>query len=299
MAVVAPLALLLVLRQAEPGLRGRALAGAWLRAALPHLAVAALALALAAALPRYRMLLQTSLDLYGSRFDAGQALLTQAQALAWLAGQASGGCRLNADPALPVVGALQAGPALMLLLLAAGLVRALRTRHPLGFGLLWALLWLAPTNSLLPRLDAANDRQLYLALVGPAWGLACSAQAWAVGGRRRGAAVAFAGLAVLALLGAATAARQRVYASEVTFWRDVVEQSPHNARAQNNLGYALALACDAAGARAAFERALALAPADPQPRLNLAWLASGQLPGLPAACRAASPQAGPPDERPR
>ena len=37
------------------------------------------------------------------------------------------------------------------------------------FGFAWVALQLAPTNSLLPRFDLANDRHLYLALPGLAW----------------------------------------------------------------------------------------------------------------------------------
>ena len=103
------------------------------------------------------------------------------------------------------------------------------------------LLWLAPTNSLLARLDLVNDRQLYVALAGPALLLAAAIRRLAV--RQRGLAVA-AFIAVLALTGLATHLRNDVYRDEVTFWRDVVSRSPHNARAFNNLGMALADTCD-------------------------------------------------------
>ena len=42
----------------------------------------------------------------------------------------------------------------------------------LAFSVLWFFLWLAPTNSFIPRLDVANDRQLYVALIGPSLGTA-------------------------------------------------------------------------------------------------------------------------------
>ena len=42
-----------------------------------------------------------------------------------------------------------------------------------AFSILRFLLWLAPAQSLLPRLDVAKGRQLYMALIGPAFGLAC------------------------------------------------------------------------------------------------------------------------------
>ena len=46
-------------------------------------------------------------------------------------------------------------------------VANLRARPWITFGVLWFFLQLAPTNSIVPRLDVANDRQLYLA----SWGL--------------------------------------------------------------------------------------------------------------------------------
>ena len=44
---------------------------------------------------------------------------------------------------------------------------SIRSRPWIAFGVLWFFLQLAPTNSLVPRVDVANDRQLYLA----GWGL--------------------------------------------------------------------------------------------------------------------------------
>src|SRR6185437_16964279 len=56
--------------------------------------------------------------------------------------------------------------AALLGLLALGMAN-LRRRPWLAFGILWFFLQLAPTNSIVPRLDVANDRQVYLAC----WGL--------------------------------------------------------------------------------------------------------------------------------
>ncbi|HEX6528287.1 MAG TPA: hypothetical protein VF004_00615, partial [Burkholderiales bacterium] len=76
----------------------------------------------------------------------------------------------NIDPALPTLTewtpllAFQAFLLASLLLL--GLVN-LRPRPWIAFGVLWFFLQLAPTNSIVPRLDVANDRQLYLS----SWGL--------------------------------------------------------------------------------------------------------------------------------
>jgi len=59
------------------------------------------------------------------------------------------------------------------------------------------------------------------------------------------------------------------YGSESRLWGATVLASPRNARAWNNLGYALAAEGDAAGARAAYEKALSIDPASPRARGNL------------------------------
>src|SRR6185503_19729690 len=76
----------------------------------------------------------------------------------------------NVDPALPALTAWTvplAFQALLLLGLAIVGLLNLRSRPWIAFGVLWFFLQLAPTNSIVPRLDVANDRQLYLA----SWGL--------------------------------------------------------------------------------------------------------------------------------
>ena len=140
----------------------------------------------------------------------------------------------------------------------------------------WFLCWLAPQGWWLPRPEIASERQLYLAVLGPAW-LLGAALVRIPGPRAARASVA---AAVLLGLGLATAARSRVYRNEVSFWSDVVAKVPGNARAHANLGYALALACRADEARTELNRAAALDPADLRPVVNLRLLREDAL--LPA-----------------
>ena len=116
----------------------------------------------------------------------------------------------------------------------------------------------------------ANDRQLYLALIGPAAILA--AAIWGVLPRR--AALVSAGILALAL-GGATAMRNADYRTEVSLWEATVRVSPHMARAWNNLGYAYQLAGDAEAARLAYRRALGLDPFHVKARANLEALSRG------------------------
>ena len=275
-AVVAPLALLLLVRCEH----GRGWRDAW-RAAAPSLLVMALLATAAVLLLPYGRLLAFSLSLR----DPWHNLLTQARGIGWLAGQLLRIDELNADPQLEAVTGPDAPVLFTALAIIALLVlgfASLAKRPGLALGILWCLLWLAPTNSLVARLDVANDRQLYLPLIGIGW---------------------LAGLALLQLpallsrpillgvlsvvLAAATVARNGVYQTEVAFWQDVVAKSPLNARAANNLGMAHAVACEPLAARSAFERAIAIAPKDTLPQVNLALLEQGELPGMPASpsCR--------------
>lgn len=236
------------------------------RRAAGHALLVLVALGAALAVPRYRVLLETSL----ATRELGANLATQAQAVLYLVGQLLWPLRLNADPALPALGGFDAASLACAAVIVGALVSgfvALRRRQVAGFALLWFALWLAPTNSLLARLDVANDRQLYLALVGPAWGLALGLArlrwpAW------RHAAV----VSLVLMLGTATAARNLVYADEIGYWGDVATKAPHNARAFANLGHALQLACRHDDARAAFGIALRLDPGHERAAINL-WLA--------------------------
>ncbi len=244
-----------------------------------HFLVLGLAAAIAASSPMYRHLFKTS---FQAR-SVGVNLLTQTDATFYLLGQLVRFDRLNADPALSVVTSWTASvvieAAALLLLLALGAM-LIRRRPANSFGVLWFFLWLAPTNSFIPRLDVANDRQLYLAILGPAW-----IAAWLLGSRLpmpRGLLLALT-VALALCLGLATYQRNRVYADEIVFWEDVTRKSPSNGRAFNNLGYAYALASRKGDAERAFRHALALNPADVRAAVNLRLLLEGGLTKRPSS----------------
>lgn len=280
--IVLPLALLLwsATEPRAPGVAGNA-APAW-RALLPLLALAGLAITVALLWPPYRRLLDTSLAIR----PVSANLMTQAHALSYLAAQLLRPWGMNADPALPATTQLDALTALLgLAWIGVALTgfAMLRRRPAVAFGLLWFLLWLLPTNSLLPRYDVANDRQLYLALIGPAWlfglGVAAASRRLALRWLPSAAAVAVVGV----LLAVATLQRNHVYADEIRFWHDVVRKSPLSPRAANNLGMAYAFACRDADALREFERAVRLQPGYIRARVNLRLLRAGALFPDPAA----------------
>jgi hypothetical protein len=272
-ALVLPFALLLFSADQPPRSTLKRLA--------PLLMLALVALLFALSLPKYRYLLAVSLDTR----SVGDNLLTQSHALLYLAGQLVRITNGNADPQLAVITDVSALSAVLCLAWLAVLAVALLKirKAPVGaFATLWFLLWLAPTNSVLPRLDVANDRQLYLALVGPAWWLAVRVS---VLHRARSATGNVAAAALLVLLAYATFQRNRIYDTEVSFWQDTVARNPSNARAANNLGMAYALDCRLDAAMLEFERSATLNPEDYHARVNAILLRQGMLPGAePRRC---------------
>lgn len=245
--------------------RGGTLRAAIARAAPLLAALAALAVAVLA-VPGNRDLLASSLAIRGPL----ENLVARVDAVAYLVTHPLATLRLNFDPDLVARDTLDvawlAKLVAIAVVLAAGVVQ-LRRRPWLGFSILWFALALAPTQGPLARAELANDRQLYLAMIGP--GLALGVVL--AGLRTRLAArMALGGLALV--LGAATFVRVTDYASEARLWGATVRASPTNARAWNNYGYALQQEGDRAGARRAYERALALEPEHPRARGNLETL---------------------------
>ena len=238
----------------------------------PHWAALALGATAMLALPGYRRLLEVSL----ATRSLAEQLLTQIGGQCYLLTQPLLLLRLNIDPDLPVHTTVTDGLLLQGAILA-GLVvlglMQLRHRPWLGVGLLWFFLHLLPTNAMLPRLDVANDRQLYLAMIGPGFLVAVTLPRIPWRSARWGVAAA-----LLVALGAATVLRNHEYRSEVALWEATARSSPGKARAWNNLGYAHQLAANHEAARQAYLRALQLDPGYPKARANLDALPPQQTP---------------------
>lgn len=210
----------------------------------------------------YLYLVKTSLDLNSLSGNAATQLL----ALVYLLRQWIAPFWLNIDPDLPVLAGFTGlwPHAIMLALYLTLMYYSYRSRPWLAFALLWGLLHLVPLYLVLPRVDVANDRQLYLA--GWPLGLALVAEL----SLRVPQKILKPGLMMLLLLlGALTVLRNQDYRSEIALWQATLQHSPGKARVHNNLGYAYKLAGRHDAARQEFETALRLDPGYFPARYNL------------------------------
>jgi hypothetical protein len=207
--------------------------------------------------------------------------ISEANALYYLLGQLLRPHALNIDPDLPelaswsVLTAVQIAGILGVTLLA--WVHR-RKRAWFIFGIGWFLLMLLPTHTLIPRMDLASERHLYLSAIGLYWLAALGLVALLA---RLPGIPAMSGAALIVLLAVSgatfTVSRNQDYRDEVSLWRATVRLSPAKARGWNNLGYAHALAGQAPAARAAFHRALEVNPRHTRSLANLRDLEAGRL----------------------
>jgi len=185
--------------------------------------------------------------------------------------------RLNIDPDLPVITSWSlrlAGESLFLSsFLLLGFL-SLKKKPWFGFGILWFFLHLIPTNSVVPRLDVVNERQLYLSSCGIFLAFAIEAMRLYDTLRQKqklsGTGIVALTIVLFATLGSFTVSRNQTYRSEIALWKDVTLKSPNKARGYNNLGYALAIAGRTEEAKKAYTTALSLRPDYALARANLA-----------------------------
>ncbi|MHB1115352.1 hypothetical protein [Sideroxydans sp.] len=203
--------------------------------------------------------------------ELGGNFSTQLAGAVWLFKQWAMPLWLNIDPTLPVYREVLDAPLALFtvsLLLAASW-RFHLNRPWITFALAWALLQWLPLYLLLPRLDVANERQLYLA----AWPL-CMAVVIEITLLLKPAQARYAITALLLVCALLTIQRNQDYRSEIALWEDTVQRSPNKARVHNNLGHAYLLAGRDDEAGQQFKSALQLDPQQPEALSNLRKLAN-------------------------
>ncbi|MBI9075441.1 MAG: tetratricopeptide repeat protein [Desulfatibacillum sp.] len=153
--------------------------------------------------------------------------------------------------------------ALILGLFAASL--GLAKKHRLvSYAVLWFLITLFLESSFI-ALDLAFEHRLYLPSVFPLVAVAVTALSLK---KFRKLAVA-ALLCAIVLFGAWTIQRNQVWQTDLGLWQDTVSKAPNNARAQNNLGLALANAGHEDQAFTHFQKAAQLKPGFGHANYNL------------------------------
>ena len=202
---------------------------------------------------------------------------TQSIAFAYLLRQWFFPFWLNIDPDLHEIRDLSGAVPQLFLLASIFILMAYtwRRRPWIGFGLAWALIQLLPLYILLPRLDVANDRQMYLV----SWPLAMACVA-ELSVRLKPKVFELVCALLILVLGGLTILRNGDYQTEISLWENTVSHSPNKARTHNNLGYAYMLAGRDLNAYREFTEALKIDPEHIKAQYNLMRLKSNaaQLP---------------------
>lgn len=150
---------------------------------------------------------------------------------------------------------------------------ALRRTRPAGLAGAWFFLILAPSSSVVPlSTEIVAERRMYLPVAAVVTLVLVAA--FRVLSRHGGVfaerAVVGGALAAAGVLGVCTHRQNRVYASEVSFWRDQVEKRPTNARALSALGRSYQVAGQPEAALRYFDECLRI-----RPDYGLAWYGRG------------------------
>ena len=134
-----------------------------------------------------------------------------------------------------------------------------REMRPVAFGLLWFLAASIPT-SVIALAEVENDHRMYLPFVGLTIGVCWTAALWVE--RRAFPVRIVVPVCALILIGfaAGTRARNRVWSTEETLWRDVTVKSPNNGRGLMNYGLSQMEKGRYNDALGYFQRALVLNP---------------------------------------
>jgi tetratricopeptide (TPR) repeat protein len=173
--------------------------------------------------------------------------------------------------------ALAAG---VIAVLAGLVVYAMFRRPEWGFLGGWFFITLAPTSSVAPIVDLANEHRMYLPLASVAVAVVLGGwtlwQRWlasrAVEAGLRDLLPGIAAATVIVALGGTAMLRNAVYRSDIDLWGDVLAKSPRNARAHYNLAHALETEGHVLEAIEHYREAVRLNPADPVATNNLANL---------------------------
>ncbi len=202
--------------------------------------------------PQYQQLL---LQVFDSGTLKNQLMLQPLAHMHYLT-QTLFGLNLNVDYVINVPTIFYSATCLAVLLVLIFLAFKLKKSYSLfSFCVFWWFVCLIPSNSVIPRPDLINDRQIYLASFAPI--LLASACVICFSERLKKLKLMPPAGLILFVLGAVWL-RNWDYESEVTLWQSSLRQEANNSRAWNNLGYAYLQTNKKQEAKNAFENALKL-----------------------------------------
>ena len=237
-----------------------------LKTVAPYVFAALAIAAYAVSIARYRELLAYSVNLR----TPIESLIQNLTALPLTASLLVRPWALSVEHPLPPTSCLAAslGAAMIVTWFAIALI-ARRSRPMLTLGLLWPLIALLPTHSLIAKVDVISESPLYLAWVAPAIALGAGLASWLAKPssvvRMRYYCVVFGVVAASALC----AWRTAVWTHPVRLWQEAVRSAPQSSRAWNNFGMAHLAQDNVELARASFREALRLEPSNTQTQFNL------------------------------
>ena len=132
----------------------------------------------------------------------------------------------------------------------------------LSFSFLWYLITISPTNSILPRAELFNERNLYLPSFGLSFFFAVLIYYLLISNRKQTVRFLYiiGLLIILALNSALLIKRNNVYKTEISLWEDTLKKSHGNIRALGILGDAYLAKGDKEKALKTFNQLIAIYP---------------------------------------
>jgi Tfp pilus assembly protein PilF len=162
--------------------------------------------------------------------------------------------------------------------------------RPISFGIIWFLLALLPSSSIIPLGEVMNDHRMYFPFIGLAiaitWSLALLINLITKTAFKQRQQITFfiviGIVATLSIYTYGTSQRNKVWHTPESLWKDVTLKSPGNGRGLMNYGLTLMEKADYAGAVHYFEKTLQKSPHYPYVHINMG-IAKEQLGNLSEA----------------
>lgn len=192
---------------------------------------------------------------------------------------------LSADPDFKIVESLSdptAMGALMVVLFTLGIAlyyfKDLKYR-PISYGILWFYIALAPTSTLAPRFQVANDHRTFFPYIGLVLAVVCWVSVWIINNEKRilrtpqlRTGIPLLVCLLISLYGYGAYVRNDVWDNSEKLWYDVTQKSPTNGRGLMNYGLTQMNKKKYDTTFYYFNKALEYNPNYPQLHINLAEL---------------------------